>query len=1130
MLKRRDMDRMYMELTMKLLFILMVLIASINISQASYGCSPNCYVAASGGSDSNPGTIGSPWATLGYADALILAGDTLYIRGGTYTDQHMFVTHSGTAGNPITIRSYPGEWAIIAGTSTLPAQDQQGIVLDDMAYVNIQDLEIHTQYYGIRLRNWGSDAHHINIENVTVHNTGGDGGIRIQGGAHDIHILNSTIYDIGFNAIEIQADSGQEVYNIILQGNDISGNAHNGIDLNNYGIASGGSSAYYIHHVYIISNYIHDTGSNSPFFQHNDPPFDHFYIYDNVFENINSVRLSYLHDSIYVNNTIIGTVYNGMYVDSCCAIGNVTIQENDMSTATIGNRNVVFIEGSISSGEKVYWINNKNRYYPSGNPTYYLGGPGQNIIIDQQDETYKIDARSGSSITVNYSDGGTYSVDGTPRTTNYTTTSGIHTIYRAGGYPAYTEETTYSISGYALNSTSGLPSVTISNAVLGSTSSTSNGSYAFSSAENGTYNVSYSKSGYDTGYLTVVVSGANLTNQNKTLTATSTYFAPTPSCTSSNGSTWINVTCTAGAGNVTDAMNFTNVNTSVWNNGTATYWNNTGLTVGTEYTYHIYAYNNSEGLNLTYTTVINTTLTASTYIPPTPVSASYTNGSTWVNWTWSAGAGNVTNSYNVQVNSGSWNNGTALTYVNTTLTSSGYVNLTVYAVNTTNGNTTNSTPLAASVYLTIPVDELPTAYDDCRLKQGEPDTVLNTSSFMDFGYLAGAGVYRGVVLPNITLLNPSNNTNFSMYYYYTVNVIEPTVIEFYRPVSWNSNYVNWNNRTLGMAWNSSGGDWIDAEGTVNGNVPFATMIIPVNGTTGFYSTNITMLVRGYLNGTWTNTGFLIKSQNESNGYIAFYSWNYGLSGYQPYFSETNTTTLLAPVGLSNLYGNFFVNHTWSPDEDGAVTDSYNISINGSWVNGTTATFYNNSVGTHGWSNISVYAYNTSFGMNNTPISENVQVPNNAITISNISLSYSLNSSESLYIDAEYSDVDGDTGIFADNSTSWDINTSTGIVSWLVDVTNDFTWQITVSDGYGSTDTFDFTVDATLNATADDYDVYIDNVSIGAHVVGLSYRYNGNPGETKLISIRSHNHTYDTYSDWTNTTETTGTRVIVIWWN
>jgi parallel beta-helix repeat protein len=103
--------------------------------------------------------------------------------------------------------------------------------------------------------------------------------------------------------------------------------------------------------------------------------------------------------------------------------------------------------------------------------------------------------------------------------------------------------------------------------------------------------------------------------------------------------------------------------------------------------------------------------------------------------------------------------------------------------------------------------------------------------------------------------------------------------------------------------------------------------------------------------------------------------------------------------------------------------------------------------------------NVSALLNSTPVSMNTQLPNNNISISNISATYSITEGETLYIDANYADADGDTGTFADNATQWNVNTSTGIVSW---VTTDgdqgiYPWQINVSDGYGSISVYNFTV-------------------------------------------------------------------------
>jgi hypothetical protein len=85
-----------------------------------------------------------------------------------------------------------------------------------------------------------------------------------------------------------------------------------------------------------------------------------------------------------------------------------------------------------------------------------------------------------------------------------------------------------------------------------------------------------------------------------------------------------------------------------------------------------------------------------------------------------------------------------------------------------------------------------------------------------------------------------------------------------------------------------------------------------------------------------------------------------------------------PTNLTNTTGRYWVNYTWQagsggevdlPDfgdksasavfDMGNVTDSYNVSVNGGWYNGTTNTSINETVGSGEWVNITVWAWNAS---------------------------------------------------------------------------------------------------------------------------------------------------------------------------
>ncbi len=79
------------------------------------------YYVSPSGLDSNPGTVDQPWQTFNHAfspaPGKLVAGDTLYLRAGTYYNNgvEINITCDGNSQAPITIQAYPGESATISG-------------------------------------------------------------------------------------------------------------------------------------------------------------------------------------------------------------------------------------------------------------------------------------------------------------------------------------------------------------------------------------------------------------------------------------------------------------------------------------------------------------------------------------------------------------------------------------------------------------------------------------------------------------------------------------------------------------------------------------------------------------------------------------------------------------------------------------------------------------------------------------------------------------------------------------------------------------------------------------------------------------------------------------------------------
>jgi hypothetical protein len=83
------------------------------------------YVDATRGKDEQDGSKARPWRTINHALKQLKPGQTLYLRGGVYYE-NVYCALAGKKDAPITLRSYPGELAIIDGGLREFAEDAVG--------------------------------------------------------------------------------------------------------------------------------------------------------------------------------------------------------------------------------------------------------------------------------------------------------------------------------------------------------------------------------------------------------------------------------------------------------------------------------------------------------------------------------------------------------------------------------------------------------------------------------------------------------------------------------------------------------------------------------------------------------------------------------------------------------------------------------------------------------------------------------------------------------------------------------------------------------------------------------------------------------------------------------------------
>jgi hypothetical protein len=168
------------------------------------------YYVAPNGSDSAAGTVAAPWASIAHAQSAVAAGDTVYLRGGTYASTHatrscasqtdrvdaITLSRSGSSGSPINYAAYPGERPVfdfsrMADDCRIKGFDVTG------SWIHLKGLEVS----GVRQNNdlnhesWGIwiSGSNNTFEQLNTHDNMGPGLFISDGGGN--LVLNSDSHD-----------------------------------------------------------------------------------------------------------------------------------------------------------------------------------------------------------------------------------------------------------------------------------------------------------------------------------------------------------------------------------------------------------------------------------------------------------------------------------------------------------------------------------------------------------------------------------------------------------------------------------------------------------------------------------------------------------------------------------------------------------------------------------------------------------------------------------------------------------------------------------------------------------------------------------------------------------------------
>ncbi|MDR4484449.1 MAG: right-handed parallel beta-helix repeat-containing protein [Nitrospirales bacterium] len=158
------------------------------------------YVSAGNeGSDKNPGTQEAPFLTLAQGVSVLLPGDTLFVRGGTYLGSSSLsnIPSGNSWAEPVTVKAYPAEKVVFT------AMPEKSVL------------------------HFGQGSHHIIIDGFVFDGTGGLNGIASGEDSHHIHILNSEVMNAPIQGILLNKGSAYfEFVNLRIHNNGTTWQHH----------------------------------------------------------------------------------------------------------------------------------------------------------------------------------------------------------------------------------------------------------------------------------------------------------------------------------------------------------------------------------------------------------------------------------------------------------------------------------------------------------------------------------------------------------------------------------------------------------------------------------------------------------------------------------------------------------------------------------------------------------------------------------------------------------------------------------------------------------------------------------------------------------------------------------------
>lgn len=278
------------------------------------------YVAKTGNDTTGDGSEGLPWLTIQKSLNEVAAGDTVYVKTGTYVEALEMQT-PGTIGNVITIKNFGTDEPLLTGTG---APEEKGIYWD---HDGVQ--RDYIEWIGIDVSNftrqgiWVAGAHCAVLKCEVFDN--GHTGILTKLADHCI-VNYCVVHDNGWNGIDIESSHYSEVqFNIVY--NNIY---HNGINMFPQP-GSGGATQIGNN---VKNNFVFNNAHGIYTRYQTDNEISNNLIYKNLdagifFHYESGESTAYASNTKVYNNTIADNVWEGIVSQG--TIDNITIKNNILS-------------------------------------------------------------------------------------------------------------------------------------------------------------------------------------------------------------------------------------------------------------------------------------------------------------------------------------------------------------------------------------------------------------------------------------------------------------------------------------------------------------------------------------------------------------------------------------------------------------------------------------------------------------------------------------------------------------------------------------------------------------------------------------------------------------------------------